>query len=69
MPYWEITPYHDRWNAESCVLPAETDEDHHAALDYAKERLEGLWDQAEHDKTYQVTITLRSGQIPDLEEE
>lgn len=66
MPHWEITPYHDREEADLAVLPAETDADHHAALDYAKERLESLWDGTDLDKTITVTMTLRSGPMPDL---
>lgn len=61
MTYWEITPYHDRDEGDSFVCPAETDEDHHAALDYAKDRLESLWDSSDLDQTITVTMTLRSG--------
>jgi hypothetical protein len=65
MPHWEITPHHDEAEADSTIMPAETDADHHAALDYAKERLESLWDQADHDKTVTVTMTLRSAPMPE----
>lgn len=64
MPYWVIDPFHDREEADHAILPAETDEDHHAALDYAKERLESLWDQADLDKPVTVTMTLCSGPMP-----
>ena len=65
MPHWEITPHHDRSEADCTVMPAETDADHHSALDYAKERLEHLWDGAEPDETVTVTMTLRSSPMPD----
>jgi len=64
MPYWEITPHSDSDDADSCIMPADRDEDHNAALDYATDRLGELWDLADEDVTYTVTITLRSGPMP-----
>ena len=69
MPYWEITP-HDNSDYDSCVLPAETEGDHRAALEYAKAQLESLWDSTAHNvgkKT--VTIELHLGQMPDFDNE
>jgi hypothetical protein len=59
MPHWEISPYPDLREADYRVMPAETDADHHAALDYAKERLESLWDGADLDET----ITVQDGDV------
>jgi hypothetical protein len=64
MTYWLIDPYHDSDEADQAMLPAETDEDHNAALEYAMERLESLWDAAQNDKPFTVTMTLCSGPMP-----
>jgi hypothetical protein len=69
MPYWEITP-HQNTDYESCILPGETEENHQAALTYAKERLESLWDSLAHfDGPRTVTIELHKGPMPDFDDE
>ena len=68
MPYWEITP-HATDDCDSTAMPAENDSDHHAALTYAKERLESLWDSLAHeDGPRTVTIQLHKGEMPELED-
>ena len=62
--YWEITPFETR-EFDSCVMPAENESDHRAAFEYAQARLEDLWDQAKPDVTATVTITQRSGEMPE----
>ena len=69
MPYWEIAPYHNS-NADSCVLPGDTEEQHRAALEYAQERLESLWDSLAHEEGPKtVTIELHKGPMPDFDDE
>ena len=64
MPHWIIRPHKDT-EFDECWLPAESDSDHHAAHEYAKEVLEQLWDQMrEGDGPATVTIELASGDMP-----
>jgi hypothetical protein len=59
--YWKITPYHNR-DADFCVMPGDTEEDHRAALEYAQDRLEVEWDEAKPGKEpTPVTIQLCRG--------
>lgn len=68
MPYWEITPHKNKY-FDSTIMPAETEGDHRAALEYAMERLEALWDSAAYNEGPKtVTIELHNGEIPELEE-
>jgi len=55
--HWEIEPYHNN-EADICILPAKTDDDHHRALKYAQEILEGLWDGMEVGQEASVKIRL-----------
>jgi len=65
--YWEIEPYHNN-QADSCIMPAETDADHHAAFEYAKARLEEIWEEAEIGKENDpVKMNLREGFYEDQE--
>jgi hypothetical protein len=69
MPYWEITP-HENKDYDSAIMPAETENDHRAALEYAQARLESLWDSLaweEGPKT--VTIEMKKGEMPDFDDE
>lgn len=64
MPYWEITP-HECSDFDSMILPAETEEDHRAALAYAQARLEELWDKCGHERGAQrVSICLHRKKMP-----
>jgi hypothetical protein len=69
MVYWEITP-HENNDYDSAIMPAETEADHRAALEYAKARLESLWDSlACDDGLKAVTIELKTGVVPDFDDE
>ena len=69
MPYWEISPHYDS-DYDSSVMPAETEKDHRAALEYAKDRLESAWDSLAHEEgPKSVTIQLHKGPMPDLDDE
>ncbi len=61
--YWEITPHTDN-DYDSCVMPADTDPQHHEALEYAQDVLEHVWDDIEPGQTATVTIALREGRVP-----
>lgn len=65
--YWEITPYHTN-DADSCVMKAETEADHIAALEYAQARLEEAWDQIEEGVIATVTIELCKGDMPEIDD-
>lgn len=68
MSYWEISPHHNI-DYDSCIMPGNTEEDHQAALEYAKERLEELWDNTStKDGPVSVTIELHDGEMPEFEE-
>lgn len=60
---WVVTPHHDQ-DYDECWLAAETDADHHAALKYAKDRLEDLWDDTAYDETLLVTVTMERRAVP-----
>jgi len=64
--YWKIEPYHTN-EADFCVLPAEDDLDHQIALDYAKERLEEVWDQLGPGEKATVNIELCEGDMPEVD--
>lgn len=66
MSYWEITPYHNN-DTDSCVLPAETEKDHRAALEYAQDRLEQLWDESANDIDTEINVSMKlcDGNIED----
>lgn len=64
--YWEITPYHCN-DADSCVMPAETEADHRKAFEYARERLEMGWDGLKPGETATVTISLLDGDMPECD--
>lgn len=55
--YWKITPNIDP-EYDVAIMPANNEADHRAALDYAKDRLEYLWDTAEENEAKSVTIEL-----------
>ena len=55
--HWEIEPYHDN-EADICEMPAKTEDDHREALEYAKDRLEELWDDLEIGQEATVKIRL-----------
>lgn len=63
--YWQIEPYHSD-SADCCVLPANTEEEHRAALEYAKERLEEVWDEMEPGESRDITLKLRNGEMPEV---
>jgi hypothetical protein len=54
-PVWIVTP-HQSSEFDDWVGPAETEEHHQAALAYAKDRLEALWDQCEDGDSFEVLI-------------
>lgn len=65
MPYWTITPHQSR-DYDVAVMPAETEADHRAALEYAQARLEEAWDSlASEGGPKSVTIELHPGPMPD----
>ena len=65
MPYWTITPHENR-DYDVAVLPAETEADHRAALDYAQRQMEDAWDSLSIDGGPRtVTLELHGGPIPD----
>lgn len=66
--FWEVTPYHTK-DADSCVLPAQTEDNHRAALEYAKDRLEELWDQLSPGESASVTIEFCSGDMPEVNDD
>ena len=71
MPYWEITP-HESDEFDYCVMPAETETDHRAALEYAQARLEQLWDSTAWEgspKKVSVTIEIKKEPMPDFDSE
>ena len=68
MSYWRITPYANN-DADYCVLPARTEADHRAALEYAKDRLEAGWDDLEPGGVFTVTIELCLSELPDVDAE
>lgn len=57
MRYWKIEPYENN-DADYCVMSANTDEEHEAALCYAQDRLEGQWDGVEIGQKVSVTMKL-----------
>lgn len=56
---WEIEPHHSSSDFDACVLPGNTQEDHRAALAYAKDRLEDVWDRLEIGETGTVKLKRR----------
>ena len=67
--YWRISPYHDLSEADDCIMPAETEEHHRFALEYAKDRLEEGWDGTAHGKkSVTVTMELCDGEMPKEDE-
>jgi hypothetical protein len=60
MKYWEITPHEDS-SYDFCLMPANTEEQHRAALEYAQARLESGWDGLEVGQEITVTIKLCEG--------
>lgn len=62
--YWEITP-HKLHDYDSCVMLAETADDHRGALLYAQDVLEQLWDDADVGDLVTVTMKLCEGAIPE----
>lgn len=63
--YYEITP-HENNDYDTTVMPADSEADHHAALAYAQDRLESLWDSmAWGVKKITVTMELIDGEIPE----
>ena len=61
--YWKVSPYHTN-DADHCVLPAETEADHSAALEYAQARLEEARDKSKPGIPASVTIELCMGDMP-----
>jgi len=64
--YWKIEPYNTS-NADCCVMPAETEEDHSAALEYAQARLKDGWDRLKPGQKATVTIELCDGKLPSID--
>jgi hypothetical protein len=64
--YWKITPYHNS-DADICIMPGDTEEEHREALDYAKERLEESWDILIPGKSATVVIECCEGEMPEGE--
>lgn len=64
--HWEIEPYHSS-DADICVLPAETEDDHRKALEYAENRLEELWDGMEIGQEATVKIRLCKNKYKDFQ--
>ena len=64
--YWKIEPYQTN-DADCCVLPAETEEDHRAALEYAQARMEDIWDGLEVGEKKTITIQLCEGKMPETD--
>lgn len=64
--YWKIEPYNNG-DADYCVMPAESEEDHRAALEYAQARIEDGWDQLKSGKKAVVTIELCDGDMPECD--
>ena len=63
--YWKITP-HKNAEFDSCVLPAENNADHLAALEYAKERIEDAMDCMEEDSgPIAIIVELHEGDFPE----
>lgn len=62
--YWKITPHYNN-DADETIMPADSNRQHLDALEYAKERLESLWDQAKPGETIVVTMALVDGDLPD----
>lgn len=68
MAYWEITP-HENKDYDSAIMPAETEEHHRAALEYAQARLESLWDSlAWENGPKTVTIEMKKEEMPDFDD-
>ena len=67
--HWKIAPFENK-DANYCLLPADTETDHHYALEYAQDRLEQGWDELAFEPfgtQCTVTIELCYGKIPDKE--
>jgi hypothetical protein len=62
--HWRITPYRTP-EVDCCVMPADTDEHHRAALEYAQARLEEAWDRIMPGESETVTLELIDGEMPD----
>ena len=62
--YWRVEPYNTH-DADYCVMPADTEADHRAALEYAQARIEDGWDQLEPGQKATVTIELCEGDMPE----
>ena len=58
MKYWMIEPYSNN-DFDYCVMPADTEEQHRKALEYAIERLEAAWDSLEVGEKATVTLELK----------
>lgn len=65
MAYWEIEPHKDK-QYDVCILPANTNEDHQRAREYAHEVLDDIWDQLEEGQEKTVTLKLIDGDMPKL---
>jgi len=71
MPYWTVTPHEDS-QYDCCILPAESEADHRAALEYAQARLESLWDSTAWDgspKQVTVTMEIKDGEMPQFDDD
>ena len=65
--YWEITPHHTN-DFDCAILPSRNEDDDRAALAYAQERLEALWDATAYgQKKITVTMELCEGEMPETE--
>ena len=63
MKIWIVTPHADT-SYDDWVGPAETEQDHQAALTYAQARLEELWDQMDSDDAPE-SVTIERREVPD----
>lgn len=62
--HWKITPHEDSELGDYAVMPADTDEQHDAALSFMHDRIINAWDGAEVGKPVSVTIELCEGPCP-----
>ena len=64
--YWKITPYHNH-DADYCVMPGDSENEHKDALSYAQYRLEEAWDQLKPGTSATVTIECCEGEMPETD--
>lgn len=65
---WKVTPYHNN-EADFCIIPIYKEEDNNTALEYAKNRLEQLWDESYDDKELEIRVKMELIEMPETEVE